>query len=48
MKGTEKLSKKRATSTRSAKENQNHIMNRTLSSAEGIYLYEVKFMFQYL
>ena len=42
MKRTKKLSRKRARPARSAKENQSHIMNRTISSAEGIYIYEVK------
>ena len=42
IKGTKNLSKKRARAARNAKENQKHIMTFTLSSAEGIYIYEVK------
>ena len=42
MKCTKKLSKKRASPASSAKENQRHIMKRTISSAEGFYIYELK------
>ena len=38
MKGTRKLSKKRAIPARSAKENQRHMINLTMSSAEDYYI----------
>ena len=42
MKGTKNVSKKRARLAICAKENQMHIINLTMSSAEGIYVYKMK------
>ena len=44
MKDTKNSSKKRARPAGSAKENQKHIMNLTIFSPEGIYIFEMKVM----
>ena len=44
MKGTRNLSRKRAIPARNAKANQRSMMNLTILSAEGIYIYNKRVM----